>query len=611
MSWHQEQDELVIDGFEKGIGDSPYSGLTDLRNVNLISVPGEASAGFSTSQQSAISITNTFTVNTGTDFLTVTGTNQGSWVEPMAVTVSNSGGGLPAPLAAATTYYVLGVSSNTFQLSLTAGGSAIDITTTGSGTQTITTLNMGKPMYGTVEYISSSSTNYYLIDSNGRAWVNGFSYVGKWVFLKNTTLTNANGNGIVVWHGYLLVFRNALIDYISTAGTIFNNSWSYGWQTMNSAAGSATIHDAIVAWVDDRVYYCDGQFVGSLFQNDSAVPFDPTTGSTYTWSSKALILLQNEIAQCLAVLNANLLVGGAHNLIYSWNRTSSGGGTFTGVPIALAENNVVKMVTVNTNTYALVGTRGRIYITNGSQAQLFKKVPDHISGTVEPIYTWGGLSSQRNQLYFGLSATDNSGSSATNQYGGVWAIDIDTVALRFINQLSYAAGTTFGSYPGICTLLISPPGGGAGYGLFMGWDSGSSTYGVDVSSAAVNSRTPPYTGGQSYAFSEMIPVGTFLRPKTFEVAEYKLSMPLVAGESVQIKVGSSYADYVNGTMTSLGTDSTTGDLSFPQPFATQNHQWMIVQAILVSTTTSPSYTRLLQIRLRASTTQIVGTAASL
>ena len=48
--------DIIIDGFESGISDSPYgtnlqtqvgniqqTGLSDMRNVNIISIPGEAS----------------------------------------------------------------------------------------------------------------------------------------------------------------------------------------------------------------------------------------------------------------------------------------------------------------------------------------------------------------------------------------------------------------------------------------------------------------------------------------------------------------------------------------------------------------------------------------
>lgn len=75
-----------------------------------------------------------FTVNATTNILTATG-------HPIAtgdvVRMCNTGGALPAGLSAGTNYYAIGVSGDTLQLALTAGGAAIDITGTGTGTHFI------------------------------------------------------------------------------------------------------------------------------------------------------------------------------------------------------------------------------------------------------------------------------------------------------------------------------------------------------------------------------------------------------------------------------------------------------------------------------------------
>lgn len=590
MSYHQEGDEIVIDGFDKGIGDSPYGGLTDMRNVNIISVPGEASVAFATTQQSFSSASGTFTVDTGTEIVTFSG---GVLQANTAFTVTTSSA-LPSPLVVNTTYYTL-TTGNAVQISLTPGGAAINLATTGTGTQSYSTINMGQPAYGCSESVSSTSVNYYVIDTNGRAWGNILG-AQTWVYLNNTTLTGANGNGIVAWHGYLFVFRSGNIDYISTTN-ILSNNWTYGWKSNLGSTASNTIHDAFIGWQDDHVYICSGQYIDQFFQTSSATPFDPTNAATYTWTPKSLTLPYTEVSQCLTMLGSNLMIGGVRNLIYPWDRFSTGFGT----PIALAENNIAKLVTVNTNTYALVGNRGRIYITNGSQGQLFKKLPDHLSGTVEPRYTWGGLGSQRNQLYFGVSALSNAGTalSANNMYGGLWAIDLDTAALRRVNELSYA------TYAGIATVILSSLLNNTGYALFIGWDSGASTYGIDFGTSN------PYTGGQSIVVSDLIPVGTFLRKRTFEAIEYKLSMPLVSGETIQIKIGSNLNDYLNSTMTSaISQNSGTTTDSYVSPgqisgyFSTpvENQQWLLIQATLTSTNSTPSFCRLQQLRIRGTPT---------
>lgn len=75
-----------------------------------------------------------FTVNASTDVITAAG----HWfVDDERVRVRASGGSdaaLPTGLSADTDYYVISASGDTLQLSATSGGSAIDISDTGTGT---------------------------------------------------------------------------------------------------------------------------------------------------------------------------------------------------------------------------------------------------------------------------------------------------------------------------------------------------------------------------------------------------------------------------------------------------------------------------------------------
>lgn len=52
------------------------------------------------------------------------------------ITMTNAGGALPAGLATDTYYYVISATTNTFSVSTTKGGTAVDITGTGTGTHT-------------------------------------------------------------------------------------------------------------------------------------------------------------------------------------------------------------------------------------------------------------------------------------------------------------------------------------------------------------------------------------------------------------------------------------------------------------------------------------------
>jgi hypothetical protein len=256
------------------------------------------------------------------------------------------------------------------------------------------------------------------------------------------------------------------------------------------------------------------------------------------------------------------------------------------------------MITVNTNTYLFAGNRGRIYVTNGSQAELFKKIPDHLSGTVEPYYIWGAIGYSQNQLYFGFQAQQNNGSIL--QSGGLWALDITTGALRLANILSY------GTYNGYATVFIpNPPQGPTltpGSAFFVGWYNGT-TGGMDVSSSTV------YTGTQAYVISDMIPIGTNLEAITPTQFEFKLSTPLLTGESVKLQVASSINGSFSDLLNSSNAASTSGDgvlLSDIYSNTTQLNQWILLKCILMGTSSSPSYNRLTQLRIKGATKGITG-----
>ncbi len=76
---------------------------------------------------------NQFTVNTSTDVITNSaGSHNLNNGDQIAFTSTNF---LPVGLSALSIYYVINRTGTTFQVSTTRGGSAVDITTSGTGTQ--------------------------------------------------------------------------------------------------------------------------------------------------------------------------------------------------------------------------------------------------------------------------------------------------------------------------------------------------------------------------------------------------------------------------------------------------------------------------------------------
>jgi len=625
MAWRIDpyDNSIVLDGHEKGIGDSPYDGISNMRNVDITAIPGEASVGLSVSCVTSLNTGFSGTVTSAdpaTDIVTLT-ISSGSLTTGTAIIFA--GGGLPTGITAGTVYWVSLVTSTTFKLYNNPYGTGTVINITATGTGTWTSPQIGVPTYfTTVSGITGFGGSIpFCVDNNGLVW-GTTSITTDFVYLGNATTIGAGitqGNGIIAFRAsdyltsfitYLFVFRNSAIDFAtlylpsgtSPTATI---TWTYGWKPSDASTGNAPgymkstnsayyNHEAILA-PDNKVYYCDSNYIGRFYQADPAVPFVPTTLATYVFD-QTQVLPFNDVAQCLAPLGNNLLVGGKLNVVYPWDTFSS----LPNYPILVPEFNMAKMVTVNTNTFIFCGTKGRIYYTNGSQVGLFKKIPDHIGGREKYNYIWGGATSNKNQLYFGVLAQDYSSATGVTAYGGLWAIDLDTKALRLVNKLSY------GTYAGYASAVVYvqpssfnsfPP--AAGYissaaDLYIGWVSANSGgySGIDKTIGTA------YTNSEATIDYDLIPIGTYDKPREFARIEYKLTRPLVSGESIVLKQRLIFNNSDTGYTTVL-SDSTVGNYSLSGEVNFKNAQWLQIQAILNTVnTTSASYTRLKEIRIK-------------
>lgn len=585
--------DIVIDGFENGIADSPHEGIGDMRNMNIISVPGEASVNFKTA---AMTIPPTVSAVAFTaaidDLITVASTS--GYYAGMAITFNTIG--TTVGISTGRVYWIGTLTATTFTVHLNPvqainGTNIVNITVAGSGTLSSYTLGAGT--FSTIDYTGGNNSprrNYeFFVDSNGRVWwfANpGGTATGTLIYLGNDTLTSATGQGICAFLGYLFVFRDTAIDYLPTSaieGGVDLDSgsgWVYGWDTIDSAKVN---HQAISAQ-DRGMYICASNRIKSYLEN-AGTTFDPTNATTYTENVAALNLPAGDQPTWIAELSTDLLIGGIRNWVYPWDRIS----TSFRYPLIIAENYTTRIVSTNSNAYIFAGNRGRIYVTNGSNMELYRKVPDYVSGAEEPYYTWLDACYWRDQLYFSFTATTNAGAALTTT-GGLWAISVSDDSLRHTNKLSYD------TYAGSATVIVpnvittNPAGGG----LFTAWTH-SGSFGVDQGSV------DPYTNFQSSIESDLIPIGTYLDSTTIQQVEFKLSQPMVSGEGVKLYYRQNMKDaYVlmSDGSSSSGTFGTVGELSGYVPASFQKGNWLQLKVETSSTATTPTYTRLKELRIR-------------
>lgn len=500
-------------------------------------------------------------------------------------------------------YYVGNLSGNTFKLYYDLGlTSLVNVLMDLTGTYDV--ISFGTPQWSAYYqyYASATSAAFpftFILDNPGNCWYlreSAVTATGGTIAANTLQYTGNTGHaasgtnadfGLTVWKNYLLVIVGKTVDYISIPNLVAaagpNGKWTYAWKIDLTYTNYQ--HQTLSA-TDDAVYICNANTVASLLQK-AGQTFDPTNTATYTWNTAGLTLSSYDEAMSIAQLGTLLLVGGIQNYIYPWDRVS----TSFNYPLVCADRGIYRIVSTNSNAYVFAGTRGRIYIANGVQIQLYKEIPDSFSGDPEPYYTWQDAIYLRNKLYFTFTGTTNGGAALTST-GGIWALGIDagqteiqvpTAGSLFnINQLSY------GSYAGSCPVLIQSmltnPGG---YGIGGAWTN-SGANGFDMGSSL------PYTSYQTVIRTDIIPIGTLLNPSTNRQMEYKLAKPLVAGEKVRV----SWRGDLASSFVQVWESTATGKISDYSAVNFEKQQWVQFQVELSSTVTTPSYVRFRELRLR-------------
>lgn len=585
--------EVTIAGFERGIASSPHTGIGDMKGLNISSMPGEVMVSYTRAL-------NSFAVNTGSVTFNTSNTvvHAGSDViSGTAITISGSADGNIAN----GNYYATRISSTSFHLSSTYATflAGTFITAAGNTSATFTVLQpAGQP----ISWAASDASvypnyDYYIADGSYVWWsrpAGSGSFPG-WRAL-DAQSGSIGATGVFCLGSYVLAClsgtSNALrYKPVGSTGTVWTN-----FQDLNndSANNPPSHYHFCFLSQNGVVYIADGQYVDSLQIVPSAT-FDPTDSATYTWSTKALTIPVNDNVSVINELNngadVSILIGGELNVIYVWDGQSANVAPNSGTFIFLPESYTQQMVAVNNLVYIFCGSKGNIYVTNGSSATSVMTVPDYIANNLgtnqDPYFIWGGAMYLRGRIYFSVKAPN---------CGGIWSfvptinyyVTEDTGAsLRMENQNSYA------NYSGYATLLFPLLGRTAqnanGPQYYAGWDSGSSTYGVDFSG------TTPFIGG-AIIETDLVPLGTMLAKETYEQIEYKLSAPLVAGESIQIyyRLNLTTAFATCGTVVLETTNPLSG--YFSANF--EKTQEIQLQVVLTSTNSSPSWCRLMAVFLR-------------
>lgn len=254
------KNEILIEGFENGIAHSPHKGIANLKNVNIATETGEVMCSFNRTQQAQTAQSTGTITGDGTSTVVITGATvlPGSWIH----IITDSGTGLSG------NYFYLGNN----QFSATFSRSTSTAVSVSAGTATFSTYTMGSAVQSATEpyrdLANLQQYRYYILDNLGYIWVQDTQTYANienpdWALIEVITLAGRLASGLAVLNGWLFFTLDNILYWKSTStlATAF-----VGGQTIPLL--TSKFHSTLVGH-QGKMYYTDGNFIGSLFPNSS------------------------------------------------------------------------------------------------------------------------------------------------------------------------------------------------------------------------------------------------------------------------------------------------------------------------------------------------------
>ncbi len=582
--------ELVIDGWEKGIATSPYEGIANIRNLNVGYYPGVAYVNYKRLAS------------------TISG---GTMKEPMhfarspagLVYVVDSGGQVWKQSAAGSTTFNLLTGNPTGGSTGAAGqglaywnnylfvfrNTSIDVCGDGTGDAGITSSNWNAASNGTA--------GVWPIELNTTITLTGSPVAGA-TSASISAYTDAQGTSRAFWNGPTGEYQLQLGGSQTVFAILTQGSAAITWTpqlTKNTGSSSATVspiqassgfHQAIVSQNDGNLYFCNGQFVGSLRMPAESVPLIITDMKTYSFNFASAFTPQNNTVTWLTELVGNLIIAGSYT-IRSISVADIPTSAQTSAPVPITEQ-IFRVINVLNKIYVFAGNKGNIYLYNGYACSPYLKMPDSIPNIIDPTWSWGGIMPKRQKLYFQALAQNSQ--VVTNIITGIFSIDVNTNTLTMEGQNSNSISDTR-SGAGVLFENILPYSQVSNAGVdsyYSGWSNGAGTSGgIDYNDTTL------YQNFEPFIETDLIPIGTFLQSATFSGGfEFKLDQPLASGD--QIKV--SYRTNLSASYTQMGVTSTAGLSDYVNPNI-DNAQWVQFKIEFKCASSNSSFIRLREVRL--------------
>lgn len=545
---------LNISNWQEGISQSILGGgFYDMMGVNISDNPGLVSANFEFNKVQETTSSQTVTFNDATSVITSNGDIRYRGYGQGRAVIFSTTGALPTGITAGVIYYISELTYNTFKISDTlkkcmSGSAYVSFSGAGTGTHTMTFIDPKAITYWT----KNGQGRIFAIDSDQRVWFcSGDAVTEPWYLIAgNTNQGNGDGNGIIYYKGYILVFSGSAVDALTDIQTTTDDIvWKLsfdGINISNSMSGDGRGACLFLSVNDDSIYFYNGisnygqpHRIG-LFEENSGKVFNPNDGTTFSFVED-VTTLPNENGEGLVTaireLGQNLVFSTNTDKVYFWDKKSPAFTSF----LQIQEYGVRSMETIGDLAYLFVRDSGSIYICNTSSSSLLLKMPEQLSnqyyGFTSGISTFdvGDTDIYKRELLFSVSV-----GSSTTMKNYIMSYNVDTKQLTKKNISSFGETTDRNgtSYGKIHSLFVD------GKNILI--SSSSYDTETDVTTYAVESLFWKalfgqgvqsyfvYDGYEPYIITNLVSYGDVYDNKTLRELSVSFSKPLVASQGIKV-----------------------------------------------------------------------------
>jgi hypothetical protein len=363
----------------------------------------------------------------------------------------------------------------------------------------------------------------------------------------NIGATTFSSYHVRAWKGYVIATGTTTIRATKITGAM-----DQAWTSMAATTGSITnieAHKMLKSSADDKLYICNGRYVGVLYENEEET-FDPTDTDTFTFTADALRLPSNYQAQSLEDFGRFIAIfaaieGQNKTAILLWDRATS-----DAIDASFMINEIKMTSTLERH--------GSIYITGGHLGNVF-------------ILTESGI-----RHYAQIKSNNNDNGETIEAGGGTSYVDLAWTSMawwkdRLMLSVRGSSEIPTGIYSikdGVVNQEFLPPQGSDTNiipGSIISWDNHS--YKGEYLLWGYRTLTP---AGYYLAFlrdqnnrqqtgcyfeTPLLRAGHKLKKNNIDRVEIILAKPLATGESITIK----YRKNIEDSWTTLGTKSHTTD----------------------------------------------------